>query len=188
MLVAEIIIIALLLFAGMSVVLTTMKTGVAPMPSTGKARRAMMSAMEDSGTGHVADFGSGWGTLVITLARKSPDRQIIGYELSFIPWLFSLMLKYILRLDNLTLYHKNFLTADLSNVSVIVCYLFPNCMESLEEKLKREIKKDILVVSSTFAFPSFKPDEVIRLDDIYRSPVYIYHLRTDRNPDASDLL
>ncbi len=171
----EIVIIAGILFVGISVVLTSMKTGISPMPSTGKACKAMLAATENSGKGPVADLGSGWGNLVVALARKYPDREIIGYELSLVPWLFSLIRKYMLRLNNLTLYRKDFLKADLSNVSVLLCYLFPGGMLSLEEKLRQDIKSEILIVSSTFALPSFNPTEVIRLNDIYSTPIYVYH-------------
>ncbi len=178
MITIEIVIILFILFVGMSVVLTSMKTGISPMPSTGNACQAMLAATKNSGKGPVADLGSGWGNLVIALARKYPDREIIGYELSLVPWLFSLIRKYILRLNNLTLYRKDFLKADLSNVSVLLCYLFPGGMLSLEEKLREDINSEILIVSSTFALPSFNPTNVIRLDDIYSTPIYVYHQKT----------
>ena len=49
-----------------------------------------------------------WGTLVIAIARKYPNKQVIGYELSWLPWLVSVILKYSLRLDNLTIHRKDF--------------------------------------------------------------------------------
>ncbi len=174
MLALEILFIACVLFAGLSIVLTTMKTGISPVPSTGKARRVMMSATENSGTGEIIDMGSGWGTLVVALARKYPDRHIIGYELSWVPWAFSMIRKSIFRLNNLTLYHKNIIDADLSCASVVVCYLFRGSMLLLQDKLEHEPHGEIRVVSSTFALTSFQPTDVIRLNDMYRSPIYVY--------------
>ena len=84
MLIIEIILIACITFAGISIVLTSMKTGISPSPSSGKAVRAMLAAIEDSGTGPIVDLGSGWGTLVIALAGKYPNRQVVGYELSLV--------------------------------------------------------------------------------------------------------
>lgn len=179
MLVLEFIIIMGLLFAGISVVLTSMKTGISPMPSSSAACQVMLSAMENSGTGPVIDLGAGWGTLVIAVARKYPHRQIIGYELSLIPWFFSLIWKRILRLNNLELYRQDFLSADLSDASVLLCYLFPAGMLSLQEKLRQEINQETLIISSTFALPSCHPTRVIRLNDIYRTPIYVYHQRPD---------
>ncbi len=130
--------------------------------------------MENSGTGPIVDLGSGWGTLVVALARKYPHRQVIGYELSLVPWLFSKIRKSVSGLDNLELYRSDFLDADLSDASVLTCYLFPGGMVSLEDKLERDNISDVLIVSSTFALPSSEPVKVIRVKDIYNTPVYLY--------------
>lgn len=174
MLIIEIILIACILFVAISIVLTSMKTGISPSPSSGKVSRAIAAAAENSGTGPIVDLGSGWGTLVAALAGKYPHRQIVGYELSFVPWLFTSIRKSVSGLDNLTLYHRNFLNADLSDASVLTCYLFPSAMVSLKDKLEEDNINDVLIVSSTFALPSSEPIKVIRVKDIYRTPVYLY--------------
>ncbi len=174
MLVLEIILLICIFFVGISIVLAAMKTGIPPMPTSGRVCRAMISFAENSGTGPLIDLGSGWGTIVIALARKYPDRQVIGYELSPVPWLVSLALKHILRLNNLDLRRKNFLEADLSEASVLLCYLFPAVMTSLQEKLELEITNEMLVVSNTFALPTWKPVRVKRLNDMHGSLIYLY--------------
>ena len=151
-----------------------MKTGISPSPSSRKIYRAIAAAIESSGTGTIVDLGSGWGTLVVSLARKYPHRKVIGYEISFVPWLFSLVRKSVSGLDNLILHRRDFLNADLSDASVLICYLFPGGMVSLEDKLDRENVSNVLIVSSTFALPSSEPVKVIRVKDIYRTPVYLY--------------
>jgi len=174
MLIIEIILIAGILIAGISIVLTSMKTGISPSPSSGKTLRAIVAATENSGTGPIVDLGSGWGTLVIALAGKYPHRQVAGYEVSFIPWLFSSIRKSLSGLDNLTIYRKDFLNAALSDASVLTCYLFPGGMVSLKDKLERDNMRQVLIVSSTFALPSSEPIKVVQVKDIYRTPVYLY--------------
>ncbi len=174
MLIAEIILIACLLIAAVSIVLTSMKTGISPSPSSGRTVRAVVAAAEHSGAGPVVDLGSGWGTLVAALAKKYPHRQVVGYELSFVPWLFSLIRKSVSQLNNLTLHRKDFLDADLSDASVLTCYLFPGGMVSLKDKLERDNVREVLIVSSTFALPSSTPIKVIQVQDMYRTPVYLY--------------
>jgi hypothetical protein len=174
MLILEIVLIACIVVAGIFIVLTSMKTGIPPSPSSGKAVRAMLAAMEDSGTGPIVDLGSGWGTLVIAFARKYPQRQVIGSELSLVPWLFSSIRKSVSRLNNLTLYRKDFRNADLSYASVLTCYLLPGSMDSLKEKLDRDNITEVLIVSSTFALPLSEPTRVIPLNDMYRTPIYLY--------------
>jgi hypothetical protein len=177
MLIFEIVLITCIVAAGIFIVMASMKTGIPPSPSSGKAVRVMTKAIENSGTGPIVDLGSGWGSLVIAFAKKYPQRQVIGYELSLVPWLFSYIRKYVSQLNNLTLYREDFLNADLSHASVLTCYLFPLGMVSLKEKLERDRITDVLIVSSTFALPTSEPTRVVRVKDIYRTPVYLYYQR-----------
>jgi len=160
--------------AMISIVWSTLKTGISPMMSSSKACQAMLASIDRPTLGPVIDLGSGWGTLVIALARKYPRQQVIGYELSWLPWMVSVILKYSLRLNNLTLYRQDFMKAELSNASILFCYLFPGGMLSLHEKLNRELSSEMFIVSNTFALPSCQPTKVIRLNDIYHTPIYVY--------------
>jgi len=177
MVLLNLMLLVFVLLAGMSIVWTTLQTGISPMMSSGKACQAMLASIDRPANGPLIDLGSGWGTLVIALARKYPRQQVIGYELSWFPWLVSIILKYSLRLNNLTLYRKDFKKAELSNASILFCYLFPGGMVALHEKLKRELSNEILIVSNTFALPSCQPTKVIRLKDIYQTPIYVYSWR-----------
>jgi energy-converting hydrogenase Eha subunit A len=174
MLLIKIIIIACITLAGTSIVLTSLKVGIGPLPSSGKVRRTVLSAVETAWPGPIMDLGSGWGSFVIALARKYPDRKIIGYELSSVPYYFSSLLKWFLKLDNLHLKREDFLGAKLSGASALVCYLFPGGMVSLEDKLLHELRGHTRVISCLFALPSCTPSRTIRIDDVYKTPVYVY--------------
>ncbi|WP_293268618.1 class I SAM-dependent methyltransferase [Neptunomonas sp.] len=178
MLVLELLLLIFVLVVGLSIVWSTLQTGISPMMSSGKACRAMLAAGNNPVDGPLVDLGCGWGTLVIALAREHPRHQVIGYELSWFPWLVSLIRKYSLRLDNLTIYRKDFTKADFSKASILFCYLFPEGMVALHEKLQRELFQDILIVSNTFALPSCQPITVTRLNDVYHTPVYVYEWRS----------
>lgn len=80
----EFILPVILIFVLLSIVWSTLRTGISPTKSSGKASRAMLNLVDDCVVdGPIVDLGSGWGTLVIPLARKYPNQQVIGYELSF---------------------------------------------------------------------------------------------------------
>jgi len=146
------------------------------MPSSNKAYNTMMKLAEETGSGAIVDFGSGWGNFVIPMAKKYPQRQIIGYELSLLPWLISTLLKKVLGLKNLTIYRQDFYKADLCKASVLVCYLFPKAMEKIKQKLLKEQHQVNFLISNNFALPSSEPYKVMQLDDFYRSPVYLYKI------------
>lgn len=168
------------LAALLSIIRYTIQTGISPMPSSIKAKKAIIDELKHTGTGPVTDTGSGWGTLVTAIALNFPERKVAGYELSPLPWLYSVIRKKIYRLDNLTLYRKNFQKTSFSDTGVIVCYLFPGGMAKLQEKIERENPPVHTVISSTFAFPSVRPEKVLKLNDIYKTPVYVYRLNENQ--------
>ena len=185
MLILESALIAIVLLTALSLLWSTLRTGISPMMSSGKASRAMLAAIDDSidrcARGPLIDLGSGWGTLIIAVAKKYPQHQVIGYELSWLPWIFSMLWKYRLGLDNLTIYRKNFNHADLNHAGILFCYLFSDAMQALKEKLKRERLTEVIVVSNTFALPSCEPTTTIQLDDFHRANIYLYHWQPKNN-------
>lgn len=175
MLSVHIVILVLVFLVLVSIVWTTLRLGISPMPSSAKARQAMLAEGGKAGEGIIVDLGSGWGTLAMAFARQYPQRQVIGYELSFFPWLISVLLKNIFVLNNLVFYRRNFFDADLSNAAVLLCYLYPRGMTALRDQLSSAAMGGTLVISNTFALPEFKPVKVVRLNDLYLTPIYIYH-------------
>jgi hypothetical protein len=162
---------------GFSIVWSTLFLGISPMPSSNKAREAMLKLSENTGIGPVFELGSGWGNLLIPLAKKYPYRRIVGYELSILPWFTTVVVIKLLDLKNVAVYRKNFLTEDLTDATVIMCYLFPAGMLKIENKLKIESGKLQYLISNNFALPSHKPLQTIQLNDIYQSPVYFYNVK-----------
>ena len=146
------------------------------MPSAHKARLAMFKLVDDTESGSIYDLGSGWGHLVIRLAKRYPHREIVGYEVSILPWIMTLLLKKLLGLNNLIVHRENFLKANLSGASVLLCYLHSPTMAAIKEKLDREASKELYLISHNFALPSELPIKTVQVNDFYRSPVYLYCL------------
>jgi len=146
------------------------------MPSSRKAYTTMSRLVDETGTGAIIDLGSGWGTFVIRIAKRHPQRQVIGYELSLLPWLISVLVKKILDLKNLTLYRADFYQVRLPPAAVLVCYLFPAAMYDIEHKLLLDQAKVDFILSNNFALPSSKPYKVLWLNDFFKSPIYLYRI------------
>ena len=174
--VLEIIAVVSILLIVISIAWSTARVGISPTPSSGKARDVMIKLMADTSAGPVYDLGSGWGGLVIRLARKYPDRKIVGYEVSFVPWLVSVFFKKMLGLPNLEIYKKNFLQADLSGADVLVCFLHTDGMRQLAQKLTAGEGFNGFLISNYFALPSCQPEVSMRINDFYQSPIYCYRL------------
>lgn len=163
-------------FISLSLVVDTLKLGISPMPSSKKAYNAIVKLVNIETTAPIIDLGSGWGSFVIRIAKRNPEKQVVGYELSLLPWLTSVLLKKALGLHNLTLYRKNIYNVTLPEGSVVICYLYPEAMEKIKNKLTAEQSKIKLLISNNFAVPSWKTHKIIRLDDFYKSPIYLYKM------------
>ena len=50
-------------------------------------------------------------------------------------------------------------------------------MVRLQAKFERELKRETLVISSTFAVPAWKPRQIIEVDDLYHTKIYVYVAR-----------
>lgn len=136
----------------------------------------MLTLIDETGAGTIIDLGSGWGNFVIAIAKSRPKRQVIGYELSLLPWLISLLLKKILGLKNLSLYRENFYNVNLPLASVIVCYLYPQAMSKIQAKLLLEQPEIDFLISNNFALPAWQAKKVLKLNDFYKSPIYLYKI------------
>ena len=145
------------------------------------ARRQMMALLESAlqsttlpSTLGIADMGSGWGTLVVALARRYPQRLIVGYELSWLPWLVSCGLKHLLGLSNVTLLRCDFAQADLQRIGAVVCYLCPQAMRHLHHTLMHRPHQVRCIISHTFALPQCVAAAQRSIPDLYHSPIYRY--------------
>jgi 16S rRNA A1518/A1519 N6-dimethyltransferase RsmA/KsgA/DIM1 with predicted DNA glycosylase/AP lyase activity len=159
---------------GTSIVWSSVKLGISPMPSSKHAREAMLNMSSTIESGPIYELGCGWGNLLIPLARQHPNQEIVAYELSLIPWMSTLILIKIMGIKNITLHRSDFLKADLSKAAVVICYLFPAGMHALEKKIDKENKNLKHVISNNFALPSHTAMQTVQINDLYKSPIYLY--------------
>ena len=61
----------------------------------------------------IYELGSGWVGLAKALAQKFPDHQVIGIEISPIPWLYSRLMLAIKPQSNLSFHLGNFFNFEL---------------------------------------------------------------------------
>lgn len=172
-------VLALVLLAIGLTLVYTVKTGISPVPTSPRVRDKMLAMIPPERLaalerGRLFDLGSGWGTLAFALAKRFPEAQVTGYELSPLPWAVSRMLNLLLRRPNLWLRRADFMGAPLNDAALVLCYLYPGGMTRLQPKLAAELPPGALVISNTFAMPDWQPADIARADDLYNSPVYLY--------------
>ena len=170
------IVIALALAALISIVLTSLRAGISPMPSSRKAQKAIISAIPPNTHGLIIDLGSGWGNVAFSLARSFPQATVRGVELSLIPWAVSRIGAALWGPSNLDIERGNFQDIPIEGAEVVVCYLYPGAMKSLKTKFEEELMPNTLIISNTFGITDWEPEEVITLNDIHQTPIYRYRV------------
>jgi len=101
------------------------------------------------------DLGSGDGRLVIALAKAGAEAH--GYEIN--PLLVFLARRNIRKArfkGKAFIHFKNFWKEDFSQFDIVTIFGIGYAMESLEQKLKKELKIGARVVSNTFPFPNWQ--------------------------------
>jgi precorrin-6B methylase 2 len=143
----------LTLVAGLSLLLWTALTGVPSLPSSKSETKAVIALLKDAKLPEravIIDLGSGWGTLIVALARAFPDASVQGVEASPFPYLVCRLRTR--RLPNISLRWGNLFRSDLRDVDAVTCYLMPGPMTPVSELLDRTVKPGTRVVSNTFLF------------------------------------
>ena len=155
-----------------SILVGVVRTGISPMPSSRRAVQQVLQFVVPPRSGAIYELGAAWGSLAVPLARAFPDRRIIAYELSTIPWLYLLLRVRVSGLKNIEVVRRDFFRDDLGKAAVVVCYLYPGSMVRLSTKLQSELMPGTVVVSNTFALPGWVPDQTSQLKDLYRTKIY----------------
>lgn len=168
-------VLAMSVFIAGSIVYSSLKNGITPMPTSNKVKRHLMTLLDQEIIhSRIYDLGSGWGTLAVALADKYGDCCVTGFENSMVPYLVSLLRSRRAHHRNLTIARENFFNQPLNDADLVVCYLYPGAMEKLKIKFENELKVNTVVVSNTFAIPSWLPVKKIVVDDLYRTHLYLY--------------
>lgn len=145
--------VALTLLAGLSLVIFTTLTGVPTLSSSGVEASDIIALLKQANLARSAviiDLGSGWGGLVIAVARAFPEARVEGIEISPFPYLISRLRAS--GLPNASLRWGNFHRSNLRGAHAIVCYLMSSVMPGVSNLLDRNLNPGTAVVSNTFLF------------------------------------
>lgn len=120
----------------------------------------------------MVDLGCGDGR-VLRLARRRYGVRGVGYELNPLAFLKARLL--CMGRPDIDIRMRNFWSADLSGARVVFCYLFPDVMARMADKLAADLAPGATVVSCNFPLPGFRPEQVLRPGGSrHNDPIYIY--------------
>jgi SAM-dependent methyltransferase len=139
---------------------STFRTQVPYYPSSFAAWQAVAALLPKGQRLRVIDIGSGFGGLVMHLAKVRPESEIIGIELAPLPWLCSRM-RARLQGSPGRFVRGDYEALDFGEYDVLFAYLSPAAMPGLWRKACAEMRKGALLLSHEFTVPGAAPDVVV---------------------------
>lgn len=153
------------------IAIDSIRFGITPTPTSSKVTNTLLKNLPKENIYKIIDLGSGTGTIARALAYNYPQSEVIGYERSLPPFLISLVFP---KPNNLTFQRENFLNLSFNNIDLAYVYLCPSGMEKLYKKIQTDQPKNFILISNTFALPHIKPYNLLRVNDLYKTPLYFY--------------
>jgi predicted RNA methylase len=121
----------------------------------------------------VYDLGCGDGRLIVAAARRYGARAV-GIEIHPLRVLWCRAWIAVLGLrDRVKVVRGDLFAQDLSDATVVTCYLLQRTNDKLEGKFRRELDPHTRVVSKRFTFPGLR---LVRRDE--RDKLYLYDLNS----------
>lgn len=171
---AGLAVVLLVAAGGASIIWSTLRLGISPMPTSPVVRAAALSLLPELREGEVHELGAGFGGVAFALADALPSTSVIAWEASFVPFAVCWLRQRARARRNLSIRRGDLFSADLRRARLVCCYLYPGAMSALAPKLARELPGGAVVLSQTFAVPGWVPETTRRAADLYRTPIYRY--------------
>lgn len=152
----------------------TFRTQVPYYPSSVAVWQAVESLLPVDRPVCLIDIGSGLGGLVLDLAAKRPDSEIIGVELAPLPWFISWLRGHWSRSKG------QFIRADYADLNfhqfdVVFAYLSPAVMTAVWDKAHAEMRPGTLLLSNEFMIEQHAADLVVQTECM-RTPMYVWYI------------
>lgn len=120
------------------------------------------------------DLGCGDGRFLFFAEKESLKRglnlKLVGYELSFYPYLRGRCLK-LIKASKVKIKNKNFLKQNLKEAKGVFIFLVEKIMPQIAQALQNKLEPGTLVVSYAFKLPNWPLHKVLNTKP---SPTYIY--------------
>jgi cyclopropane fatty-acyl-phospholipid synthase-like methyltransferase len=150
------VIVILILLAAIYLLARPVIRGAIFFPTSRRNVEVMLDMASLREGARIADLGSGDGRILIACARRGMRAE--GYEINPILVFRSRWAIRKAGFQDLAVVHwKSFWRADLAPFDAIFVYGIPYIMGGLRNKLERELRPGVKVVSHVFSFPEWTP-------------------------------
>ncbi|MBT3348980.1 class I SAM-dependent methyltransferase [bacterium] len=146
------------------------QTGVPFIPTPDPIVEKMIELAELTSEKKFVDLGCGEGKIVRAAGKLGARGS--GYELiKPLVWYSTLRNK----LENLPIEFRSddFFTANLENIDVIFCYLWPSAMKKFWENFGETLTPGTKIISHAFEIPQLTPEKI---EEMGKSKIFVYRV------------
>lgn len=101
------------------------------------------------------ELGSGDGRVVLAAAKLKAEA--IGIEQSWLRIIYSQIAAWISKSKKAYFHYGDIFSKNYSDADIVYIYLLPKGVKKLQQKLKKELKKEAVVITQTYHFPNWRP-------------------------------
>ena len=150
------------------------------VPSRKKIVRHLIKLAHIQNGQTIYDLGCGDGRFLVEAEKMAHQEnkqiQAIGFELAPLPFLIASFKKLLYR-GQFKVSMKNFFHENLSKADMIFCYLGPETLKKLAEKMQKECRKGTKIYSHTFKIEGLTPAKVwVKNPKLHLPTIYLYQI------------
>lgn len=108
------------------------------------------------------DLGCGDARVLLEAAKKNPNIKAVGVEIGLWPYLLAKIKTR--NYKNIKILRQNIFDTDLSSTNKIFVYLYPQVLDRLLPKFKKECKTGTRLVSCDFEFKDIEPTNIFEIE------------------------
>lgn len=145
------------------------------VPTTMYAVREIIKNIEIKKGMKIYELGCGDARFLTTISKEA-DISAVGFEYSPMVYMLAKARNFFKRGKNVKILYKSYINYSLADADIVFCFLLPQRMEKLQEKLKKECKKGTLIIAHGFPFSEMKQTLHIQKDKKNAFPTYFYKI------------
>ncbi|MDA0208324.1 MAG: hypothetical protein O3B64_02890 [bacterium] len=142
------------------------------LPTKRGDREHMLSKLQINQGMKIIDLGSGDGSVLFALARQHKNATFIGYEISLLPLLVSVLRKYFGGYKNVSFKCQNLFRANLDGVDIVFVFLLDKSYPKLAKKFTAELSDSSRVIVEAWPIEAIEPKKVFK--EKKRLPIFVY--------------
>lgn len=109
----------------------------------------------------IYELGAGTANFLKAVETKYPETKLVGIEYSLFTFLRAKAKLKALK-SKIDLRREDLYQTNLSDASIVYCYLIPTMMPKLSEKIQKECPKGTVVISYIFSIPGLSMRKTIQ--------------------------